>query len=168
MGHAGRGGVYHGRVQIGAVSVSAETIIAPVVGRLRAHHPGLRFTVREGASADIEGAVLDGELEFGDYFEHVGRRGETPAQPDAPRRLHLQLASRLRSRREHRLGKPVAGDAEGASSASWMASPGHRANILDGALPGHRHRRLPAHRGARAHGQAGGIYTQDFGVIVTG
>jgi DNA-binding transcriptional LysR family regulator len=59
------GGAYHGRVQIGAVSVSAETIIAPVVGRLRAHHPGLRFTVREGASADIEGAVLDGELDFG-------------------------------------------------------------------------------------------------------
>jgi DNA-binding transcriptional LysR family regulator len=58
-------GAYHGRVQIGAVSVSAETIIAPVVGRLRAHHPGLRFTVREGASADIEAAVLDGELDFG-------------------------------------------------------------------------------------------------------
>jgi DNA-binding transcriptional LysR family regulator len=58
-------GVYHGRVQIGGVSVSAETIIAPVVGHLRAHHPGLRFTVREGASADIETAVLDGELDLG-------------------------------------------------------------------------------------------------------
>lgn len=59
------GSVYRGRVQIGGVSVAAETIIAPVVGRLREHHPGLRFTVREGASADIEAAVLDGGLDFG-------------------------------------------------------------------------------------------------------
>jgi DNA-binding transcriptional LysR family regulator len=58
-------GAYRGRVQIGGVSVTAETIIAPVVGRLRQHHPGLRFAVREGASGDIEAAVLDGELDFG-------------------------------------------------------------------------------------------------------
>ena len=59
------GGSYRGRVQIGGVSVTAETIIAPVVGRLRREHPGLRFTVREGASTDIEAAVLAGELDFG-------------------------------------------------------------------------------------------------------
>lgn len=58
-------GAYRGRVQIGGVSVTAETIIAPVVGRLREHHPELRFTVREGASTAIESAVLDGELDFG-------------------------------------------------------------------------------------------------------
>ncbi|MEV5413006.1 LysR family transcriptional regulator [Thermopolyspora sp. NPDC052614] len=58
-------GTYRGRVRIGAVSVTAETIIAPVVGRLREEHPGLRFTVREGASSDIEAAVLTGELDFG-------------------------------------------------------------------------------------------------------
>ena len=51
--------------------------------------------------------------------------------------------------------------------AAWMASPGHRANILDASLPRHRHRRLP-HAGGLAHGQSGGIYTQDFGVIVGG
>jgi DNA-binding transcriptional LysR family regulator len=58
-------GAYRGRVQIGGVSATAETIIAPVVGHLREHHPGLRFTVREGASATIESAVLSGELDFG-------------------------------------------------------------------------------------------------------
>lgn len=58
-------GAYRGRVQIGGVSVTAETIIGPVVGHLREHHPGLRFTVREGASADIEAAVLHGELDLG-------------------------------------------------------------------------------------------------------
>lgn len=59
------GGAYRGRVQVGGVSVTAETIIAPVVGHVREHHPGLRFTVREGASVDIEAAVLAGELDFG-------------------------------------------------------------------------------------------------------
>lgn len=58
-------GSYRGRVQIGGVSVTAEMIVAPVVGRLREDHPGLRFSVREGASAEIEGAVLAGELDFG-------------------------------------------------------------------------------------------------------
>ena len=58
-------GAYHGQVQIGAVSVIAETIVAPVVGDLLEHHPGLRFTVREGASVDVETAVLAGDLDFG-------------------------------------------------------------------------------------------------------
>lgn len=58
-------GAYRGRVQIGGVSVTAETIIAPVVGHLREHHPRLRFTVREGASAHIETAVGNGELDLG-------------------------------------------------------------------------------------------------------
>ncbi|MBK1787362.1 LysR family transcriptional regulator [Prauserella cavernicola] len=58
------GGAYHGTVRIGAVSVTAETIVAPVVGRLRKQHAGLRFSVREGGSAEVERAVLDGELDF--------------------------------------------------------------------------------------------------------
>jgi DNA-binding transcriptional LysR family regulator len=58
-------GTYSGRVQIGGVSVTVETIVTPVVGRLREKHPGLRFTVREGASTAIEAAVLAGELDFG-------------------------------------------------------------------------------------------------------
>ena len=56
---------YHGQVTIGAVSVTAETVVAPVVGELLEHHPGLRFTVREGASVDVEAAVLAGDLDFG-------------------------------------------------------------------------------------------------------
>jgi DNA-binding transcriptional LysR family regulator len=69
-------GAYRGRVQVGGVSVTAETIIAPVVGRLREQHPGLRFTVREGASSAIEDAVLDGALDFG-----VVTVPESPAAP---------------------------------------------------------------------------------------
>jgi len=58
-------GSYRGRVQVGGVSVTAETIVAPVVRLLREQHPALRFTVREGASVDIEAAVLAGDLDFG-------------------------------------------------------------------------------------------------------
>jgi DNA-binding transcriptional LysR family regulator len=78
-------GAYRGRVQIGGVSVTAETIIAPVVADLRRHHPGLRFTVREGASTAIESAVLDGELDFGVIT--------TPMSPPATGLQRLPLAS---------------------------------------------------------------------------
>lgn len=59
------GAAYHGRVHVGGVSVTVETIVAPVVGHLREYHPGLRFAVHEGASNDIEADVLAGELDLG-------------------------------------------------------------------------------------------------------
>lgn len=58
-------GVYRGRVTIGAISVVAETVVAPVVGRLREHHPDLRFTVVEAPSTGIESGVITGDLDFG-------------------------------------------------------------------------------------------------------
>lgn len=80
------GGAYRGSVRVGGVSVTAELIVAPVVGRLRGEHPGLRFTVREGASADIEAAVQAGELDFGVIT--------TPAEPagDGLQRIPLVTA----------------------------------------------------------------------------
>ncbi|MEV4805909.1 LysR family transcriptional regulator [Nonomuraea sp. NPDC049421] len=78
-------GSYRGRVQIGGVTVAVETVIAPVVGRLRRYHPGLRFSVREGASAAVEAAVLDGELDFGVVT--------MPAGPAAPGLRRIPLAS---------------------------------------------------------------------------
>ena len=52
--------------------------------------------------------------------------------------------------------------------AAWMASPGHRANILDArfrdtAVGVSAH--LPSDLGG---GQPGAIYTQDFGVVLHG
>jgi len=55
---------YQGRVVIGGGSVTVETMVAPVVGTLRTAHPGLRFTVREGASAEVEAAVLGGDIDL--------------------------------------------------------------------------------------------------------
>lgn len=96
-------GAYRGRVQIGAVSVAAETIVAPVVGRLRERHPGLRFGVREGASGAIEDAVLDGELDFG-----VVTMPEGPAAPGLSRTPLVSAPLGIFVRTDH----PLAGRGE--------------------------------------------------------
>ena len=102
-------------------------------------------------------------MAFGDYFQHVGPDGSTPLS----RMRHDGYIS------SSRLGFEV-GENIGWGSlwlgtpravvAAWMASPGHRANILDA------HFRetgigVSPHTNGLAHGQSGGIYTQDFGVI---
>lgn len=62
---ADSGGTYRGTVSIGAISVLAESVIAPVVGQLREHHLDLRFTLWESSSTDIEARVVVGDLDFG-------------------------------------------------------------------------------------------------------
>jgi uncharacterized protein YkwD len=103
----------------------------------------------------------------GAYFDHVGRGGDTPIG-------RMRAAGYIYS---SQIGYEVAENIgwgslwEGsprAVVAAWMASPGHRANILDPrfrdtAVGVSSH--LPS---SFAHGQSGGIYTQDFGVIISG
>jgi uncharacterized protein YkwD len=50
--------------------------------------------------------------------------------------------------------------------AGWMASPGHRANILDATFRETGIGVSPHPLASLAHGQAGAIYTQDFGRII--
>ena len=50
--------------------------------------------------------------------------------------------------------------------AAWMASPGHRANILDARFRDTGIGVSPHPPASLADGQAGAIYTQDFGVII--
>jgi uncharacterized protein YkwD len=101
----------------------------------------------------------------GDYFEHVGPRGQTPL---ARMRSVGYISS---SHAGYEVGENIAWGTSWLATpraivAAWMRSPAHRANILDpryrdtgiGASP-----RLPS---SFAHGQPGGIYTQDFGVII--
>ncbi len=102
-------------------------------------------------------------MAFGGYFAHVGSNGSTP----------LARMRRFGYARNAHAGFEV-GENIGFGSlwlgthravvAAWMASPGHRANILDG------HYRetgigVSPHLAQLAHGQPGGLYTQDFGVI---
>lgn len=106
-------------------------------------------------------------MAFGGYFDHDGPRGDTP--------LSRMISSGYipSSRVGYEIGENIGWGSlylgtPRAIVAAWMASPGHRANILDphfrdsaiGVSP-----HLPSSLGA---GETGGIYTQDFGVILGG
>jgi len=106
-------------------------------------------------------------MAFGDYFEHVGPRGQTPL-------ARIRGAGYISSSRAaYEVGENIAWGTlylatPRAIVAAWMASPGHRANILD---PSYRETGI----GVSAHppvslaqGQPGAIYTQDFGAIIRG
>lgn len=136
-----------------------------LVNRERAAHGErpLRPNARLRRAAQAHSA----SMAFDDYFEHVGPRGQTPL---ARMRAVGYIAS---NRVGFEVGENIAWGTLYLASpraivASWMASPGHRANILD------RHYRetgigvAPHPLASRANGQAGAIYTQDFGVIIAG
>lgn len=103
----------------------------------------------------------------GGYFDHVGPGGQTPLQ--RMRDTGYVYSSNV----GFYIGENIAWGTGSLSTprsivAGWMASSGHRANILDthfrdGGIGVAA--RAPA---SVAHGAAGGVYTQDFGVIVTG
>lgn len=91
-------GSYRGRVVIGAISVVAETVVAPVVGRLRDQHPDLRFTITEAGSAAIESGVAAGDLDFG-----VVTMPNNPAATGVERVVLLKLPIGILVRRDHLL-----------------------------------------------------------------
>lgn len=104
-------------------------------------------------------------MAFGGYFTHVGPGGATPL---SRMRAVGYISSRVRG---YEVGENIGWGTLRLSTpraivAAWMASPDHRANILDprfrdtaiGVWP-----HLPPSFG---HGQPGAIYTQDFGVVV--
>jgi uncharacterized protein YkwD len=109
-------------------------------------------------------------MAFGDYFQHDGAGGPGGGTPLARMRSVGYISS---SRVGFEVGENIAWGTLSLSTpraivASWMASPGHRANILD---PHYRETGIgvsPHPISSRAHGQAGAIYTQDFGVITRG
>ena len=106
-------------------------------------------------------------MAFGDYFEHDGPGGDTPLS-------RMVAAGYISSRNVgYEVGENIGWGTLSLGTpraivAAWMASPGHRANILDAnfrdtAVGVSSH--VPS---SLSGGQSGGIYTQDFGVITTG
>ena len=102
-----------------------------------------------------------------DYFEHMGPNGDTPLS--RMRATGYIYSSQIGYEVGENIGWATLWLATpNAMVTAWMDSPGHRANILDA------HFRdtaigISAHAPASlAHGQDGAIYTQDFGVIITG
>ncbi len=119
--------------------------------------------LRRAAQAHTE------SMAFGDYFEHVGRGGPGGGTPLARMRNVGYVSSRV----GYEVGENIAWGTLGLATpraivAGWMASPAHRANILD---PRYRETGIgvsPHPPASLAHGLAGAIYTQDFGVIIGG
>jgi uncharacterized protein YkwD len=106
-------------------------------------------------------------MAFGDYCEHVGPRGDTPLS--RMRAAGYIYSSQIGYEVGENIGWGTLWNAKPrAIVAAWMASSGHRANILD---PHFRDTAIgvsPHPPSSFAHHQAGAIYTQDFGVIVSG
>jgi uncharacterized protein YkwD len=112
-------------------------------------------------SAAAEGHTEDMGLR--DYFEHVSPGGETPSQ-------RMRAAGYLSGAQSYEVGENIAFGTGWLATprsivAAWMASPGHRANILNAHF-------RDTGIGAFAHppasfsgGQRGAVYTEDFGVI---
>jgi uncharacterized protein YkwD len=106
-------------------------------------------------------------MAFGDYFEHVGPRGDTPV--DRMRASGYIYSSQVGYEIAENLawGTLSAGTPR-AIVAAWMASSGHRANILDARFRDTAIGVSPHVPSSMSGGQAGGIYTQDFGAIIGG
>jgi uncharacterized protein YkwD len=106
-------------------------------------------------------------MAFGGYFEHVGPRGDTPV--DRMRAAGYIYSSHLGYEVAENLAWGTGGQGTPrAIVAAWMASAGHRANILDASFRDTAVGVSPHVPSSMGGGQAGGIYTQDFGVITGG
>ncbi|MHB8234852.1 MAG: CAP domain-containing protein [Solirubrobacteraceae bacterium] len=101
---------------------------------------------------------------WNDYFEHLGPGGQTPL--DRMRAAGYIYSSNL----GFEVGENIAWGTGSLGTpravvAAWMGDPGHRANILDARYRDTAIGVSPHVPAAFGHGQSGGIYTQDFGVI---
>ncbi len=96
------------------------------------------------------------------YFEHTGPGDDSPLS-------RMRANGYLSGAQGFEVGENIAWGTLWLGSpraivAGWMASPGHRANILDAHFRDTGVGVAPHVPRSWAHGQAGGIYTQDFGV----
>jgi uncharacterized protein YkwD len=105
------------------------------------------------------------DMVWGDYFEHVGRRGDTPVS-------RLRAAGYIYSPSVgYEVGENIGWGTlwlatPRAIVSAWMASPDHRANILNAHFRDTAIGVSPHPLASFAGGQAGAMYTQDFGVII--
>jgi uncharacterized protein YkwD len=134
-----------------------------LINRERLSHGMAALTANVRLQDAAQGHSAD--MAAGDYFEHDGRHGDTPLS-------RMRASGYIFSPRiGYAVGENIAWATLGLSTpkaivASWMASPEHRANILDVTFRESGIGVSPHPLASLAHGQAGAIYTQDFGRIV--
>jgi uncharacterized protein YkwD len=107
------------------------------------------------------------DMAFGNYFEHVGPHGDTPLS-------RMFASGYIPSHRVgYTIGENIAWGTLGLATPraivnAWIASPEHLANILNAQYRDTAVGVSANPPASLAGGQAGAIYTQDFGVIITG
>ncbi len=103
-------------------------------------------------------------MAWGGYFEHLGPGGQTPLD-------RMRSAGYIGSSGVgFEVGENIAWGTGALSTpraivAGWMSDPGHRANILNGRFHDSAIGISPHLSASFGHGRAGGVYTQDFGLI---
>jgi uncharacterized protein YkwD len=117
--------------------------------------------LEQSAQAHTESMVSE------NYFEHISPQGETPV-------MRMRAAGYISgSRIGYQVGENIgwgtlADSTPRAVVAAWMASPGHRANILNSHFHDTAVGVSPHLPSALTRSHSGGLYTQDFGTITTG
>lgn len=106
------------------------------------------------------------EMAAHDYFSHVSPSGQTPLD-------RIRASGFIARRRGWLIGENIAWGTMWLATPraivrGWMASPGHRANILERSF---RYTGVgidPTLPQSMSAGQAGAMYTQDFGALTSG
>jgi uncharacterized protein YkwD len=100
-----------------------------------------------------------------DYFSHIAPGGQTPLN-------RMRASGYIPNQQDgYVVGENIAWGTMWLATpqsivGAWMASPGHRANILDGAYRETGVGVEPRPPASLAEGQPGALYTQDFGTII--
>ncbi len=106
------------------------------------------------------------DMDANDYFSHTSPSGQTLL-------MRIQASGFIPNANVgYTLGENIAWGTlwlgtPRAIVKAWMESPGHRANILNGS---YRYTGIgvdPDLPSSMSNGQAGGMYTQDFGTIIS-
>lgn len=145
------------------VEVRSATVC--LVNRERVAHGLQPLTVNGRLNRAAQGHSEDMVAE--DYFSHYGPSGDSPAS-------RMRAAGYIYSANiGYEIGENIAWGTLGLSTPksiveAWMHSPGHRANILDPHFRETGMGIVAALPRSDGNGQPGAMYTQDFGVIITG
>jgi uncharacterized protein YkwD len=121
----------------------------------------------ENAQLEHSAQAHSEDMASGGYFEHVGPHGDTPLS-------RMRAAGYIFSAKlGYEVGENIAWGTLWLATprsivAGWMASSGHRENILDAHFRDTGVGVSPHPLAPLARGQAGAMYTEDFGVIITG
>ena len=114
--------------------------------------------LEQAAKSHSEGMVAE------DYFDHVAPNGETPLD-------RIRAGGYIPNPQDgYTIGENIAWGTLSLATpstiaAAWIASPEHLANILDGAYRDTGIGIVAAAPASLAEGQAGAVYTQEFGAI---